>query len=88
MEPDQEKYYFNRRFTLDWCKSLEVNETVLNGERVNPYVVDANGLGDLEGRSTPRHEHNTLMSLTLLCLDNSRRDSLQNSSREGLPALL
>lgn len=56
--------------------------------RADPYVADANGLTNLEGRGTPRHEHNALVSLTFLLLDDSRRDSLQNSSREGLPALL
>jgi len=61
---------------------------VLNEEGVNPYTVDANGLGNLEGRGTPSHEHDTLTSLTLLRLDNSCRDSLQNSGRESLPALL
>jgi len=61
---------------------------VLNEGGANPYAVDANGLGDLEGRGTPSHEHDTLTGLTLLRLDNSCRDSLQNSSREGLPALL
>lgn len=61
---------------------------VLNEERVNPHAVNTNGLGDLKGGGTPSHEHDTLTGLTLLSLDNSCRDSLQNSSREGFPALL
>lgn len=87
VKPDREKPYFNKRFFLDWCQKLGVNGTAPNGRRANPYVANANGLTDLEGRGTPRHEHNALMGLTSLLLDDSGRNSLQNSSREGLPAL-
>lgn len=57
-------------------------------DRAGAYVANANGLADLESRSAPRQEHNALTSLTLLRCDAPRRDSLQNSSRKGLPALL
>ena len=55
---------------------------------VKAYAVDADGLADLEGRGTPRQEHNALTSLTVLSRDASCHDSFQNGSCKGLPALL
>ena len=56
-------------------------------DKAATYIANANGLADLEGRSTPCQEHNTLASLTILRRDASCCDSLQNGGRKHLPAL-
>lgn len=60
---------------------------VSKGYKVIAYTVNTNGLTDLQSRGAPRQEHNTLTGLTLFRCDAPGRDSLQNGSCEGLPAL-
>jgi len=68
-------------------KSLRLTGGV-EGNKVNAYAVDADGLADLQGRGAPRQEHNTLTGLTLFRCNAPGRDGLQNGGCEGLPALL